>query len=346
MALDMQVVTFRLLAGFGVAMVVGCAGAPTAPSPQEMHEKPSADRAVAELGPGIWEVATGERLDEPELLARLVEARYVIAAESHDDPWHHVVQDRIYRGVSQRAEGPVALGVEMVEARFQPALDAYVAAEIDEAQMLEGVQWEARWGMDWAMYAPMWRVARELGQPVIALNAPRELVRAVGQGGLEALGEEERSALPELDLSDQDYRAWLGAIFSSHGMGEDEEALDGFFAAQVLWDETMAENAVAALTRIPELEAMVLLVGRGHAERGFGIPPRIARRIAGQEGDATRAEARVMVVVPVSVAGEYGERMRDYRRLDYLQENNIADFVWIEAGDGDAAQSSDSELED
>ncbi|RVU42351.1 hypothetical protein EA187_17335 [Lujinxingia sediminis] len=333
--MELDVRGVRVGVTIGLLMAMGCAGAPSASSSGDLQAQTSADLAYAELAPGIWEVASGKRLEEAELLARLMDARYVIAAESHDDPWHHVVQSRIYRGISQRAEGPVALGVEMVEARFQRALDAYVAAEIDEAQMLQRVEWEARWGMDWAMYAPMWRVAREFAQPIIALNAPREQVRRMGRGGLEGLAEEERAELPELDLSDANYRAWLGSIFASHGMGDDEEALDRFFAAQVLWDETMAHNAVLALVENPAIEAMVLLVGRGHAERGFGISPRIVRRLVARGEAEAVADGGVIVVVPVSTVDEYGERMGEYRRLNFLQENNIADFVWIEAGDAD-----------
>ncbi|TXD32270.1 ChaN family lipoprotein [Lujinxingia vulgaris] len=345
MALKVRNVRGGWMIAVWLTLAVGCAGAPTAPAESHHSEQPAADPTQASpsptmLGPGIWEVATGVRLEEEALIERLARARYVLAAESHDDPWHHRVQERVYRGLSQRAEGPVALGVEMVEARFQPALDAYVAARIDEAQMLHGVEWESRWGVDWALYAPMWRIAREFGAPIVALNAPREQVRRVGRGGLEKLGEEERAALPDLDLSDASYRAWLGAIFASHGMGDDEEALDRFFAAQVLWDETMADNAVAALTEHPDIEAMVLLVGRGHAERGFGIAPRIARRLV-ERGEARAvAEAAVVVIVPVSTVGEFGDRMEDYRRLEYLQENNIADFVWIEAGDANAASGA------
>lgn len=345
MALKVWNARARWMIAVWLTLAVGCAGASTVPTPSHISEQPSADATQASpsptiLGPGIWEVATGVRLDEEALMERLARARYVLAAESHDDPWHHRVQERVYRGLSQRAEGPVALGVEMVEARFQPTLDAYVAARIDEAQMLQGVEWESRWGMDWAMYAPMWRVAREFGAPVVALNAPREQVRRVGRGGLEDLGEEERAALPDLDLSDASYRGWLGAIFASHGMGDDEQALDRFFAAQVLWDETMAHHAVAAFAEHPDVEAMVLLVGRGHAERGFGIAPRIARRLVERGEARTVADAAVVVIVPVSTVGEFGERMEDYRRLEYLQENNIADFVWIEAGDANAASGA------
>ncbi|RAL24948.1 hypothetical protein DL240_01690 [Lujinxingia litoralis] len=309
-------------------MVLLVQGACASPSGATRAPTPGTEAPGELLGPGIWEVATGRQLSEAELVAELSGARFVVAGESHDDDWHHEVQRRLYAGLSAQRPGQVALGVEMVEARFQSALDAYLEGSQDEAAMLEGVGWEERWGMDWEMYAPMWRTAREYAQPVVGLNAPRELVRRVGRGGLEALSEEERRGLPELDLSDAEYRAWLQAIFAAHGMGDDTQALDRFFAAQVLWDETMAARAVEVMLASPELAQMVLLVGRGHAERGFGIPPRIERRMT-----AAGEPAAVPVVIPVSAVGEEDAGQDEYRRLRYLQEKNIADFVWIEAGD-------------
>lgn len=273
------------------------------------------------LKAGIYRVSTGESLDLEGLTAALGGHRFIIVGESHDDRWHHEVQHQVYGALvaasASRRAGPLALGMEMFQQPYQNVLDAYVAGEIDEETMLDETGWDANWGFDPAFYEGMWRLARERGYPVIALNIPREIVRAVGRGGVESLDEDVREGLPELDLSNEAYRDYLRGIFAHHGM-TNEGGLEFFYQAQVLWDEAMAARAVAFMRDTPQVEAMVILAGRGHVERGWGIPSRIERRIEGDAG--------VVTLVPVTIGSEH---QKNRRRLDYLQGEAIADYVWI-----------------
>ena len=68
--------------------------------------------------------------------------------------------------------------------------------------MLERTEWATRWGFGWEMYAPMLRLCRERGIPVIALNAEKEITRTVSREGLDALTPEQRASLPPLDATD------------------------------------------------------------------------------------------------------------------------------------------------
>jgi uncharacterized iron-regulated protein len=281
---------------------------------------PLPERIVTEanvLEPGIYRVRTGEKLDEEGFLVQLSAYRFVIVGESHDDRWHHEVQWRIYRGLVERVDGPVALGMEMFQQPYQDVLDDFVAGTIDEAEMLEATRWTETWGFDIEFYAAKWRLARQRGYPIVGLNIPREIVRAVGRGGLDSLDDDLRSTLPEIDLSNEAYRDHLRAIFKQHGM-ESEERLEFFYQAQVLWDEAMAERAVTFMAEREDVPLMVVLAGRGHVERGHGIPSRIARRIGKAED--------IVTIVPVTVGSEHQENNRDLR---VLQGAAVADYVWI-----------------
>ncbi len=307
----------------GCVWVAGCAAAPTT-TEEAVTERPGevmAEEPVEEiewLEAGIWDVRTGERLDEAALFEAAAAARFVVVGESHGAAWHHEVQESVLVGMVELGGEP-AVGLEMVEARFQETLDAYVAGEIGEQALLHGVEWETRWGVDHEYYAPLWRRARVAGLSVVGLNVPREVVRAVGRGGLDSLEGEDAELVPDMDLDDREYRDHLRAIFEAHGMGDDEEALDRFFQAQVLWDEAMAQRAFEAAGDDGQV---LLIVGRGHMERGFGIPPRLVRRGA--------AADEVLTVVPVSTEGEIGEAMEEYRDLRFLQSQGIADVVWVQ----------------
>ncbi len=293
---------------------IGCA-APDVVDDSQQHQPQL-------LEPGIWEVDTGERWSIDEWIDEVADATFIVVGESHGTPFDHQVQYEIYEGLVEVDPEPVALGLEMMEYRFQDAVDAYVAGDIDEVQMLRDVKWDERWGVDEELYAPMWRLAREERQPVVALNARRELVSEVGEVGIEGLDAGQRGELPEIDTDDQAYREHLRSIFAAHGAGDDDEALDRFFEAQLVWDETMAQQAFEFVDERDDVSQMVILTGRGHMEGGFGIPPRLVRRGA--------SEASVVTIVPVVTEGPRAEMMEEYRNLEKLRDDDVADFVWLE----------------
>ncbi len=251
---------------FLLAGLAGCATTQTAPT---------------RVTPGIYDVMSGRPLSDAEFEDKLAGAKYVIVGESHDSLEDHALQLRVYDLMTSSRR--VALGMEMFQRPFQEPLDLYVRGEIDEAAMLERTEWKTRWGFETELYRPLWEAARKKSLPIIALNVQRELTKRVSAVGVSALTEEERSQLVDLDLSREDYRSWLEDIFSGHGMKMDREKFDRFYEAQVLWDETMADTAVNALRQRPgDLDAILIIAGRGHAEFRWGIPSRIERRDPGQ----------------------------------------------------------------
>ena len=261
-------------------LALGCSG----PS---LHERSRGVEPVEQvqrspkLRPGIYEVSSGERITREQLYTRLAEHRFIIVGESHDDAWHHEVQRDVYRGLtSVRGDSAkVLLGMEMVQRPYQEGLDKYVRGEIEQDALLEAIDWRERWGFPVEYYAPLWQHARATESRVIALNARRELTRRCAKVGLEGLTEEERASLPaEMDLTNTAHRAWIKEIFEGHGMPMDEETLQNFYEAQVIWDETMAETAVKAMSDQPEEARMLVVAGTGHVINGWGIPSRIARR--------------------------------------------------------------------
>ncbi|MFW5876228.1 MAG: ChaN family lipoprotein [Myxococcota bacterium] len=244
--------------------VVGCAPerGPAAPTPDE-HE------------PTIVDARSGRPVGWDPFMADLMRAEVVYVGEQHADPRHHAVQADLVRALHAR-DPSLAIGLEMIQRPFQPALDAWVAGRIDEAELLERTEWQKRWGFDFALYLPILAHARAHGLPLIALNAPGEVTRRVARKGLDGLGAEQRAALPELDLGDDEHRALVRDALAGHG-DLDEQALEQFYAAQVIWDETMAQ-AVAAYRARPDAAArMVVLAGAMHVLRP-AIPLRAARR--------------------------------------------------------------------
>ena len=118
------------------------------------------------------------------------------------------------------------------------------------------------------MYARILDETRRSGIRNLALNARPALVHKVAQGI--PLTPAERRELPRGFSSDEGaFRNFTRMMGTHPGMAA--KSLRRFFDAQSLWDQTMASSILEFHTRAPQTKVLVL-TGRGHVERGYGIP--------------------------------------------------------------------------
>ncbi len=207
----------------------------------------------------------------------LGEQRVVFVGEQHDRYEHHLTQLEIIRRLHQR-HAQLAIGMEAFQQPFQSHLDAYVAGELSEQELLRDSEYYARWRFDFRLYAPILRYAREHRLAVVALNLPEEITRQVGRGGIESLSEQDRAQIPaDIDRSDTEYEQRLSEVFDNHPR-HNGQGFDHFLEVQLLWDEGMAQRAAEYLQAHPE-QRMVVLAGSGHLAYGGGIPQRLLRRL-------------------------------------------------------------------
>lgn len=66
--------------------------------------------------------------------------------------------------------GKVVLAVELVMARHQEELDAFMAGEIDQDEFLERIEYEKYWGFRWDYYRPLFELARRRKMRVVGIN--------------------------------------------------------------------------------------------------------------------------------------------------------------------------------
>lgn len=244
-------------------VATGGSGAAVAQEPPDVSATPALD--------------VGELSDLDSVIAGLADRRVVFVGEQHNRYEHHLTQLEIIRRLHLQ-EPQLAIGMEAFQQPFQSYLDAYVAGELSEDQLLRDSEYYARWRFDFRLYAPILRYAREQGLPVVALNLPEEITRQAGRGGIESLSEQQRAQIPaELDRSDSEYEQRLSEVFESHPRREGQ-SFDHFLEVQLLWDEGMAQRAAEYLETHPE-RRMVVLAGSGHLVHGSGIPNRLLRRL-------------------------------------------------------------------
>jgi uncharacterized iron-regulated protein len=227
----------------------------------------------------------GTEVAEADFFADLAAADAICLGEAHPNPHHHWMQLMVLEHLAQAAEGKRQLGVglEMFATPFQGVLDDFAAGKIDEAALLARTGWEERWGYDFGFYRPMIALAVAGKHALLALNAPRELAHQVNEVGLDKLSPTDKKALPELDLKDEAHRAWFEKATGGHTEGGGK-SFDDFYAAQVVWDETMADTATRWLKGGAKGEPprqIAILAGVGHC-LDAAVPKRMRRRGVGR----------------------------------------------------------------
>jgi uncharacterized iron-regulated protein len=219
--------------------------------------------------PGEWYDTSGQRLSTGELFADLATAQVVLLGESHDRMEHHRWQLHTLAGLHARRPDMV-IGLEMLPRQAQPALDAWVAGELDEQAFLSESGWAQAWGFDAALYLPILHFARMHKVPMVAINLDRPLVARLSAEGWDAVPPGERYQITPPAAPNPAYREYLDAVFAEHPTGAPEGAdLDRFVAGQLIWDRAMAAGLAEAANGGT---LAVGLMGAGHLEYGHGVP--------------------------------------------------------------------------
>lgn len=279
-----------LLLGIGGAAANPAATDPTGTDPAETAGPPAGPVSDPILDTQTRVLDPSLLTDMDRLIDTIADRRVVFVGESHDRYEDHLNQLAVIEGLHRRGKD-LAIGMEFFQQPFQGALDAFVAGEIDEPELLRRTEYFDRWRFDYRLYRPILRFAREHGIPVIALNLEAELTEKVGQGGIASLSPEEQARVPaDMDRADPVYRDRVKQVFDMHPMREDR-AFDHFLEVQLLWDEGMAERAARYLSEHPGM-TLVVLAGAGHVEYGQGIPQRVLRRVQVPSASLLNGSAR------------------------------------------------------
>jgi len=224
--------------------------------------------------------ADGQALDQAQLFDELSKFDVVCLGEAHDAPRDHFAELAIAEALERRARvsgRALGLGFEMFQAQYGAALYAYGLGHVDDAGLRKRTHYDERWGYPYAYYRPVLALGRAYGLPLKALNASRELTHAVAEKGLTGLSPRLRRQLPaELDLGDAEHRAQFDRLMADHPGAEGMD-LEHFYAAQVVWDETMADNAARWVSEHAPMRQLLILAGSAHC-RQPAIPARIERR--------------------------------------------------------------------
>jgi uncharacterized iron-regulated protein len=280
-------------------LLAGCAGAGSAASDRTAPADAKA-RPTLTFGPEADLDASAR-----EIAARARGVDVVYLGELHDNPQHHAIQARIVEALLAAGLRP-ALAWEMVPETRQAALEAAVRSDAGPAEVDRQLAWRSQGWPDFAMYWPVFELARKHGLPVVGTDLDPAINRRVGREGLGAAGEDAprlRSALPDDLARDKGIARRLRAAHCDQ-ISEERATrmLDSWYARNVV----MARRVASGLA---QGRPVVVIMGRGHGSPG-GVPEQLA---------AIRPGTRQLMV------GLYeGE-------VDELT-SPLADVVWVTPG--------------
>lgn len=199
------------------------------------------------------------------LIDKLLKYRVIYLGEVHDKKEIHELQLKIIKALYQR-DKRLVITMEMFQQPFQEYIDLYIEGEIDEKEMLEKTQYKKRWGISEELYRDIWKFAKRHGIKLYALNVPFELLKEVRSKGLENI----KSVYlpPRIIFPDEEYRKFLIEQMKKHEGKFDEKR---FIDIQTAWDNGMAYKILKLMVLYPD-HRIVVIVGKGHLYKGYGIP--------------------------------------------------------------------------
>jgi uncharacterized iron-regulated protein len=318
------------------------------------------DREIPLTLDAITDTRTGELLTPGELAPRLAGVKLLLVGESHTDMEFHRVQLRVLEEL-HAAGREVLIGLEMFPYTEQTFLDQWVQGLLTEDGFVELSHWYGKWGYNWKYYRDIFLLARAEGIRMFAVNAPREVVRAVRKKGFKDLTEDEATHIPtEIDTDNDEHRQLIRTLFEDEEAlhaALSEEQLDRMFAAQCTWDATMGHNAVRALEQHGDDDTMmVVLAGAGHVAYGLGIQRQAAQwydgdiaalipvpvRDDGQPVQSVRASFAEFVwglpftadpLFPVLGLSATDLKDEEFRKVIYVGEDSVAEEAGFQIGD-------------
>jgi len=204
---------------------------------------------------------------QPELWNRIAGAEVIYVGENHGSRKDHVYELELVRGMIRRRI-QFAVGWEMFARTQQPDLDRFNKGRLTLAELFARTGFDKSWATYSPLYARILETTAHANIPNIGLNAPTALAHKVALG--EPLSRSEKEQIPtQFRVPAGAYRHFAGLLGEHPGMNADD--LPRFFAAQNVWDQTMAQTILEFQKKNPGTKLLVL-TGRGHVQDGFGVP--------------------------------------------------------------------------
>jgi uncharacterized iron-regulated protein len=219
----------------------------------------------------IWDMKSRSFIDEATVLSRIDKATVLLLGETHDNPQHHELQQKLLKARIASGARP-ALMMEQLDDDSQPALDRALAGS-DRNEVLSSVTKLIKF-TDWKFYRPFLAIAVENKLPVIAANISSLRLQPVIWKGFAAYDAKDLKRLAVEQVWSRSRQSYMERNMGGAHCGKlKDELRAGLTRSQRLRDALMVDSAMSSLGR-----GVVGIVGSGHARRDVGMPIYFAAR--------------------------------------------------------------------
>jgi uncharacterized iron-regulated protein len=225
----------------------------------------------------IWDVNSKTFLTDKQFLQRLMQRRFILLGEKHDNAAHHVKQSNIISHLIAANLDPI-IAFEMIYETQQALVDGYKGSALEFGPY---VGWEKRGWPEWTTYQPILDVALEKNLKIIGVDLSREQIRHIYKG-------ETVKAIPLQRQEDLQLNHPLPKDILETMLNEQHQAHCGLMPKSKLgpmvniqWskDAIMADNMFLAAQKYPNQTPVVLIAGAGHVRNDRAIPYHLIKRI-------------------------------------------------------------------
>lgn len=217
----------------------------------------------------------GQTLTLPQLADALRDYDVVFLGEFHGNHAAHLLQAQLQAALYARRPQQL-LSMEQFERQQQALLDRYLDGEIGEAYLINEAP---AWDNYAASYRPLVEFAKQHLLPVVAANAPGDIVRCIGRHGEtypQRLPANERGWIAATPFADiPGYEATFDDWLQQNRALSPQKARNSFLA-QLTRDNTMAESIVRALQAYPGYQVLHLN-GAFHSQNRQGTVAALTR---------------------------------------------------------------------
>jgi uncharacterized iron-regulated protein len=252
-----------------VSALAGCAGQTTGAPPNHQPLPPNSQYDAVIISPD------GQPMSINQVAEELADADVVVIGEYHGHHGSHLLQALLQTALYQQ-HPKQSLLMEQFELNDQADLNRYLRGKSGEAELIKDTD---AWSNYKASYRPLIEFSKARNIPVVAANAPADIVRCVGRKGpdyLDQLDAAQRAKLPTEPFVDTAaYRRKFFQVMSGDHRNQANQTnlsgrLENSYRAQLLRDNTMAEQVIEALADNPDHQ-VIHLTGTFHAEDRLGM---------------------------------------------------------------------------
>lgn len=240
---------------------------------------------------------TNAQIELNQVIEQIQPGQILVIGEMHGLKSVHDQQMSILQALRERGL-KIAVGMEFFNYTDAALITSFRKGELAEEDFKKAISWG---GNDFKLYGPQLL----FGDEGFGINIPRAVTSQISKSGLASLTQEQQLLMPpKFQLGNEGYKRRFNEVMGGH---MPPEKFENYFAAQSVWDETMAWQALNFVEKNHDY-VYVIIVGEFHVAYGGGLPDRLRHRL---EGLSCRLPVEVKTISQVYTEGLSEEEIQD-----------------------------------